>query len=153
WCKVMQRVYDFGGVYTLNLHPERAVPCNKALTKLLYYAENRPLPVWLARLQDIAQWWKERSNFRLAITPLSFERWHVQTLCSSYATLLARNLILENQSVLAWYGNDKRLQTCNFTIKATTCPCIGLSPQTPQEVADFLHEQGYPVIQSVQEES
>ena len=86
WCKVMQRVYDFGGVYTLNLHPERAVPCKKALTKLLYYADNRPLPVWLARLQDIAQWWKVRSNFRLVITPLDFERWQVQALCSSTAT-------------------------------------------------------------------
>lgn len=153
WSRVMQRVYDFGGVYTLNLHPERAVPCKKALTKLLYYADNRPLPVWLARLQDIAQWWKERSRFRLVITPLAFERWQVQTLCSSHATLLGRNLTVENQPSLAWHGNDKRLQVCDCIIKATTCPCIGLSPQTPQEVADFLQEQGYPVMQSVQEES
>jgi hypothetical protein len=139
--------------YTLNLHPERAVPFKKALTKLLHYVGNRPLPVWFARLQDIARWWKERSNFRLVITPLAFESWQVQTLCSSHATLLARNLIGENQPVLAWHENDKRLQVCDCIIKATTCPCIGLSPQTPQEVANFLHEQGYPVIQSVQEES
>jgi hypothetical protein len=150
---VMQRVYDFGGVYTLNLHPERSALCNKALTKLLYYADNRPLPVWLARLQEIAQWWKERSTFRLVITPLAFERWQVQVLCSPLATLLARNLIVENQLVLDWYGNDNRLQIHDCIITATTYPGIGLSQRTPQEVADFLHEQGYPVIQSFQKES
>ncbi len=153
WSKVMQRVYDFGGVYTLNLHPERAVPCKQALTKLLYYADNRPLPVWLARLQDIAQWWKERSRFRLVITPLAFERWQVHAICSPRATLLARNLTVENQPVNAWHGNNKRLHACDCIVNATLCPCIGLSSQTPREVADVLHELGYPVVQSTQEES
>ncbi len=30
-------------------------------------------------------------------------------------------------------------------VQATSCPCIALSSQTPQEVADFLHEQGYAI--------
>ncbi len=132
WSKVMQRVYDFGGVYTLNLHPERAVPCKQALTKLLYYADNRPLPVWLARLQDIAQWWKERSRFRLVITPLAFERWQVHAICSPRATLLARNLTVENQPVNAWHGNNKRLHACDCIVNATLCPCIGLSTREEQ---------------------
>jgi peptidoglycan/xylan/chitin deacetylase (PgdA/CDA1 family) len=153
WSKVMQGVYDLGGVYALNLHPERAVPCNKALTKLLSYAHSRPLPVWLTRLQDIAQWWKERSNFRLVITQLAFECWQVQAICSPRATLLARNLTVKNQPVISWYGHDKRLQACDCIVNATLCPCIGLSSQTPQEVADFLHELGYPVVHSSQEES
>ncbi|MFL5705802.1 MAG: polysaccharide deacetylase family protein, partial [Ktedonobacteraceae bacterium] len=68
WSRIMERVYDFGGIYTLNLHPERAVPCRQALDTLLTYARNRPLPVWIACLTDVAQWWKERSQFRLHIT-------------------------------------------------------------------------------------
>src|SRR5437660_269746 len=35
WSRVMRRVYDLGGLYTLNLHPERAVPCKQALDILL----------------------------------------------------------------------------------------------------------------------
>ena len=31
WSSVMRRVYDLGGLYTLNLHPERAVLCKPAL--------------------------------------------------------------------------------------------------------------------------
>jgi len=153
WSKVMQRVYDLGGVYTLNFHPERAIACNKALTKLLSYAQSRPLPVWLARLQDIAQWWKERSQFRLIITPLAFKRWRVRAICSPRATLLARKLTVENLPVIAWHGNDKCLQACDCIVTSTLCPCIGLSSHTPQEVADVLHELGYPVVRASQEES
>ncbi len=153
WSKVMQRVYDFGGVYVLNFHPERVIACNKALTKLLAYSQSRPLPVWLTRLQDIAQWWEERSHFRLIITPLTFQRWQVRAICSPHATLLARNLTVENQPATPWYGNDNRLLAHDCIVNATLCPCIGLSPQTPREVADFLHEQGYSVVRSTGEET
>ena len=42
WSRVMQRVYDYGGLYTLNLHPERGVLCRQALDMLLSYAHSRP---------------------------------------------------------------------------------------------------------------
>jgi peptidoglycan/xylan/chitin deacetylase (PgdA/CDA1 family) len=153
WGKVMQCVYDLGGVYALNLHPERAIACKKALSQLLSYTQSRPLPVWLTRLQDIAQWWEERSRFRLIITPLATERWRVQAICSPRATLLARNLAVENQPGMAWHGNDKRLQASDCTVHATLCPCIGLSSRTPREVVDVIHELGYPVVYAYQEES
>src|SRR5947209_2228606 len=50
WSKVMQSVYDLGGLYTLNLHPERGILCKRALNTLLSYAVNLPLPVCVARL-------------------------------------------------------------------------------------------------------
>ena len=37
WCEVMSRVYDLSGIYTLNLHPERGVLCQRALDRLLAY--------------------------------------------------------------------------------------------------------------------
>jgi peptidoglycan/xylan/chitin deacetylase (PgdA/CDA1 family) len=68
WTRVMQRVYELGGLYTLNLHPERALSCKQALDLLLSFACTRPLPVWMASLREVARWWKERSQFRLIIT-------------------------------------------------------------------------------------
>src|SRR6266700_2017842 len=82
WCKVMQRVYELGGLYTLNLHPERGILCKRALDILLSYAHNQPLPVWVARLGDITQWWKERSRFRLNIIPQCADRWLVEASCT-----------------------------------------------------------------------
>src|SRR5207247_4358330 len=70
WSRIMRRVYDLGGLYVLNLHPERGILCKQALDKLLSYASNQALPVWVTCLKDIAHWWEKRSRFRLKITEL-----------------------------------------------------------------------------------
>src|SRR6266700_4285955 len=153
WSQVMQRVYDVGGLYTLNLHPERGVLCKRALDILLSYARNQPHPVWIARLGDIAQWWKERSQFRLNITPQAPHHWHVEATCTPRATLLARYVTVEDASLTSWSGMDVCIQSHSFTVHAPRCPCIALSLQTPEQVADFLQEQGLPVVRSSQEEA
>ncbi|MFL5663300.1 MAG: polysaccharide deacetylase family protein [Ktedonobacteraceae bacterium] len=153
WSRIMERVYDFGGIYTLNLHPERAVPCRQALDTLLTYARNRPLPVWIACLTDVAQWWKERSQFRLHITASAHDLWRIEVTSTSRATLLARHLIVEDQPTTAWSGADVRLRPQHCVVNATRCPCIALSQQTPEDVVDFLHEQGYPCLRSSREDA
>lgn len=153
WCTIMQRVYDYGGLYVLNLHPERVLLCKQALDKLLSYASNRPFSVWLACLRDIAQWWKERSQFRLNIISLIPGKWQVEAICTTRATLLARHLKVEDALTTDWSGSDICIQSDRFIIDAPKCPCIALSPQTPQQVLDFLLEQGYPTVRSSQEDS
>ncbi len=153
WSKVMQRVYDRGGLYTLNFHPERGVLCKPALEELLSYARSRPLPVWVARIGDVAQWWKEHSEFRQNITPLDSNRWQVEATCTPRATLLARHLIVEDQVATPWFGSDIRVQSHSFIVRAPQCPCIGISPATSQQVVNFLYEQGYPFVRCTQEEA
>lgn len=150
WSKVMQRVYDFAGIYTLNLHPERGVLCKSALDILLAYAGTRTLPTWVTRLQDVAQWWKERSQFKLLISSVAPGRWRVEATCTSRATLLARHLTVEDHPTSPWFGPDVRIESHPCIVKSVKCPCIALSPETPQNVADFLQEQGYPTIYSSQ---
>jgi hypothetical protein len=153
WSNVMRHVYDLGGLYTLNLHPERGLLCQQALAILLSYARSQPLPVWLVRLQDVAQWWKERSRFRLRISPLAPQSWLVEADCTPRATLLARHLIADYGDTTPWSGTDVHIYAHRFIAHCTQCPCIGLSPQTPQEVVDFLYEQGYPVVYCSTEET
>jgi peptidoglycan/xylan/chitin deacetylase (PgdA/CDA1 family) len=154
WSRVMQRVYDRGGLYTLNLHPERGVLCKPALEQLLSYARSRPLPVWVVRIGDAAQWWKEHSAFRMNITPLvGSDRWQVEANCTARATLLARHLTVEDRPASPWYGSDVCVHSHCFTVTARCCPCIGVSQQTPQQVLDFLREQGYPAVRCTQEEA
>ena len=153
WCRVMQRVYELSGLYALYLHPERGILCKRALDSLLCYAVTRPLPVWLARLQDVAQWWKERRQFRLNVTPVTANCWHVEATCTPRATILARYLTVEIQPTSPWSYPDVLVESRCFTVRAARCPCIGISQQTPQQVADFLHEQGYPHVYCTQENS
>lgn len=153
WSSIVERVYALGGIYTLNLHPERVLLCKRALETLLSSAHNQPLPVWVARLKDIAQWWKERSLFRLQITSEAPNRWRVAATCTSRATLLARHVIVEDQPISPWFGADVCISSHSCVVNSQRCPCIGLSSRTPQQVLDFLLEQGYPVMPCSEEEA
>jgi hypothetical protein len=152
WSKGMQRAYDLGGLYSLNLHPERGLLCKQALDTLLSYARSLPLPVWLARQGDIAQWWIERRQFRLNITPLAPDLWSVEAHCNTRATVLGRHLEVVDQSTKPWSNNDVCIPSHCFRVQASKCPSIALSLQTPQEVVDFMQEQGYPVAYCSHEE-
>jgi peptidoglycan/xylan/chitin deacetylase (PgdA/CDA1 family) len=153
WSTVMSRVYDMEGLYTLNLHPERGILCKQALDILLTYAYSRPRPVWITRLGEIAQWWKERSQFSLTFTPQGERRWYVAASCTAEATVLARHVTVEDAPTVSWSAADMRVQSTSFTVSATYCPCIALSPETPGAVADFLQEQGYPTVRCLQTEA
>jgi peptidoglycan/xylan/chitin deacetylase (PgdA/CDA1 family) len=146
WRSVLQHVYDLGGIYVLNLHPERAVLCKQSLNALLSGTRDQPLPIWVTSLRDAALWWKERNQFRLKIVPLAPDRWQVEAICTSRATLLARHLVVEDQATTAWHGVDFQVSSHRFIVNAEQCPCLGVSLQTSQDVEDFLLEQGYPFV-------
>ena len=153
WSRIMQCVYDLEGLYTLNLHPERGVLCKPALDLLLTYARGRPLPVWVARIGEIASWWRKRSQFHLHIKPLGDGRWQVKASDAPPATILARYLTVEDQEAKPWHGNDVRVCSPSFIVRAATCPGIAVSQPTSEDVVKFLYEQGYPVTRCSPEEA
>jgi hypothetical protein len=134
------------------LHPERGMLCKKALDALLTYASTRPLPVWITQLQDVAQWWKERSQFRVHITPQVPPLWKVDVTCTTRATLLGRHVTVQDQPMVKWVEPDSVIQSRTFIVHAECCPCLALSSDTAPEVLDFLLEQGYPTTYSTPEE-
>ncbi|PZW35962.1 polysaccharide deacetylase [Thermosporothrix hazakensis] len=150
WCRVMQNVYDYGGIYALNLHPERGVLCRRPLDMLLRYAAELPGGVWLARLDEVAQWWRERSRFSIQITPRGSHFWQIEATCTPRATLRARNISVDYQ--LPTVGREL---TCKprCIVQSSKCPCIGLSLRTPRSVSHFLQEEGYPTHYCAQEQA
>ena len=153
WSKVMQRVYDLGGLYTLNLHPERATLCKPALQALLAASREYALPVWVTSLKEVAAWWKERSQFRWHITSQSAHHWLVEAECTARATVVARNTLIEEATTTPWFKDDVQVKAHTFRVQSTQCPCIGVSPNSPQEIEDFLSEQGYPFVRCSPEEA
>jgi peptidoglycan/xylan/chitin deacetylase (PgdA/CDA1 family) len=149
WSQVMRRVYAYGGIYVLNLHPERGLLCRPALDALLATASEQPLPVWIARLDEIAAWWKERMAFRIAVTPAGESgRWQVQARCSPRATLLARHVRAVAGEATPWAGTDCRLSATTSVVEAECCPVVALSARTHADVAAFLDEQGFPHVRA-----
>lgn len=153
WGAIMQHVYAREGIYTLNLHPERGILCKKALEELLKFASSQPMPVWITRLHEVAEWWQERRAFRLNFAPLEAHRWQVNATCTPRGAILGRHLEIENQPTREWQGAEQLIEAQNFTLHASCLPALALSTRTPVEVEDFLHEQGYAVIPDVKEEA
>ncbi|MEO7020951.1 MAG: polysaccharide deacetylase family protein [Ktedonobacteraceae bacterium] len=151
WSQVMQHVYAQQGIYTLNIHPERGILCKQALESLLTYASSQALPVWITRLDEVATWWRERRDFRLSVTPLDTQRWQVHATCTPRATILGRHLSVEQHPTRPWPGNEQHIEAREFIVQAAQFPCLALSPRTPVEVEDFLHEQGYGVVTGIAE--
>ncbi|MGZ3645176.1 MAG: hypothetical protein ACXVCM_15150, partial [Ktedonobacteraceae bacterium] len=125
----------------------------EALDILLYFAHSRPRPVWMACLEEVAQWWKERSQFRLKITPLTSGYWSVEASCTSRGTLFARNLTVDYQNAIPNSALEDHVCDHRCIVRSRQCPCIGLSPESPQEVMYFLYEQGYPAVQCSHEDA
>jgi peptidoglycan/xylan/chitin deacetylase (PgdA/CDA1 family) len=153
WSRVMRRVYDLGGIYTLNLHPERATLCKPALQALLATSREQALPVWVTSLKDVATWWKERSQFRWRITSQSTDRWLVEAQCTARATVVARNATVEEATTIPWFEDAVQVEAHTFAVQSARCPCIGVSAQCPQEIDDFLCEQGYPFVRCSPEDA
>ncbi len=145
WSEVLRRVYALGGIYTLNLHPERGVLCQGALTTLLQAASSQPLPVWITRLRDVAAWWDERHAWTMAVEPAGDGKWSVCADCSPRAAVLVRGGALADGAATPWEGAEATVAARQFVVRAERKPCIALSPETPAEVEDLLREQGYVV--------
>jgi peptidoglycan/xylan/chitin deacetylase (PgdA/CDA1 family) len=146
WCAVLQRVYDLGGIYVLNLHPERAVLCRRALDTLLTCARHQPLGVWLARCDEVAAWWRERTAFSWRVSHVGATCWRFSARCSARATILARHLDVVDAAVTAWGEDESIVAARRFAVRADRCPCVALSPATPPYVAAFVREQGYATV-------
>jgi peptidoglycan/xylan/chitin deacetylase (PgdA/CDA1 family) len=152
WSDIMARVYKQEGIYTLNLHPERGLLCKHALEKLLEFASHQPLPVWITRLHEVAAWWQERLAFRFTFTSLAPGRWQINATCTKRAGILGRSLEIESAKTVSWFGNEQKIDEREFIAQATQCPCLALSPRTPDEVECFLREQGYALISGVEKD-
>lgn len=148
WRSVMARVYDLGGIYVLNLHPERGVLCKPALGRLLAFSQQQELPVWVASLREVEQWWRERRAFRFTFEATGEATWRVTASCTPRTTILARHLTVDGATTSPWSGAESRVDGVDgreFTVHAGVCPSVALSPRTSSAVEDFLLEEGYPV--------
>jgi hypothetical protein len=141
WGRVLDNIYERGELFTLMFHPELATFCELPFESLLVKARQFSLPVWIARLRDISEWWCEKSKFGVDIKlnntgmELTFE-------CSPRATILARGLD-SAESGLMWDGTYYKLQSNTIEVPAIPRPFIGITNGISESVISFLREQGY----------
>jgi len=139
WSQILHRTHRRGELFVLQFHPELAWRCQQSFVTLLREAARLQPPVWIARLRDISNWWREKSSFTVAIshTPAGL---HISFTCSERATILVRGLgTLDSK----WDGMYHQLRTRVLDVPAEPRPFVGLPASAPKRKVSFLREQGY----------
>jgi hypothetical protein len=98
--------------------------------------------VWIARLDEIAAWWRARAGATVQITDASDGAFHVRVTGPKGTTVLARAADVDGPTA-AWAGRYRRVLADTFTVHASHRPFLGVSPDTSPRLVDFLRQQGY----------
>ena len=140
WLHILELTYRRGDLFTIQLHPERIGELGQALEATLSAARGRRPAVYVARLDDIAEWWLRRARFSLRVTPAGDGRCRVALAADVDATLLVRGF---SMPAAAWYGRDSWSEAREFVTRAERLPAIAVSRRSLPEVARFLAEEGF----------
>jgi peptidoglycan/xylan/chitin deacetylase (PgdA/CDA1 family) len=147
WIDILQRTYESGELFTLQLHPERILLCKDALVETLQLARKMAPRVWIASLGEIAQWWKERNNFSFEIAPEGDGRYKVSVHCSERATVLVKNCQV-NRPTSSWVNGSQVVEAREFIVEGASRPIIGVAANSSPASIDFLKQEGFIVEQS-----
>jgi peptidoglycan/xylan/chitin deacetylase (PgdA/CDA1 family) len=142
WLKVLRHTYELGELFTLGLHPERAALCLKPLEAVLTRARQLEPAVWIARLDEIARWWKSRTEAFVDVTDAADGGLRLTVEGPKGTAVLARSVEVDAVTV-PWADGYRRVRAATFTVRAPVRPFIGLSPDASPRLAGFLRQQGY----------
>lgn len=147
WLAMLDRIYAAGELFTLGLHPERALLCKDALRAVLAQARSFSPPVWIARLDEIAAWYRGLGQATFETQPLTNGGRQICVHAPAEATLLAR-CVAVGAPTKAWAQGVEQVLSREFVIQGEQRPWIGLAPDCPPDLHSFLQHQGYLVENS-----
>ena len=149
WNSILRKSYARGELFTLQLHPERVSVCSQALTDVIHSARELSPVVWIATLNEIADWWKEKENFFIDVNDFAEEKYRVRVKCSGRATVLIRNCKAYCASS-EWSHGYRNVANHEFILESPQIPVIGVGLNTSPEAVRFLQNEGYPVEAGLQ---
>jgi hypothetical protein len=141
WSQILRDTHRRGESFVLMHHPEMADRCRQAFEVILHDAAHLQPRVWVARLRDISQWWREKASFSVDIAPTEGGL-HVSFTCSERGTILVKGLPVDG-SELPWDGTYRQLRARSLQVPAEPRPFLGLPANSPPRTVAFLREQGY----------
>jgi peptidoglycan/xylan/chitin deacetylase (PgdA/CDA1 family) len=142
WLATLQRTHALGELLTLGLHPERIEPCTGPLTAVLAEARRLTPGVWIARLDEIAAWWRTRTEASVEVSDAGDGGLRLTVTGPRGVSVLAR-AVETDAPTTAWANGYRQVAVTTLTIRAPQRPFIGISPGTAPGLAHFLRQQGY----------
>jgi hypothetical protein len=142
WLRMLTETHQRQELFTLQLHPERVSRCASALAALLAKARSLDPPVWVARLDEIATWWRTRFQAKVTVTSNNSGELRLDLKGPEGTNMLVRTVEVVGP-VSPWYNDYRRCETRTLILKTNTRPFIGVPTGTSPELVSYLQEQGY----------
>ena len=142
WRRILSETYQRGELFTIHLHPERIAWCADGLSAILSEARTLTPPVWLARLDEIAAWWRARAATNVDVSETDGGALRLSVAGPSGTTILARGVEVVEPAE-PWAGDYRQVPTTTCVVWAARQPFIGVSPACPPALIGFLRQQGY----------
>ncbi len=141
WLRILDQTYRQGGLFVLQLHPERFPDAMRALQGLLTEARRRQPPVWLATLAEITTWWVQRQRVTFRLQALQ-DGWQVTVEAPAEVTVLGRHVVMDEPQQ-HWADGWQIAPPRSFHLQGGMRPTIGLSESASPALAAFLHQMGF----------
>jgi len=149
WLTMLRQTHELGEVFALGLHPERIALCEIPLTTVLTEARSLVPGVWIARLDEIAAWWRARTEAQITVSDLGHNMLQLSIDGPPQATVMARSVEVEAPAE-PWSDGYRWIKATNFTCCAPVRPFIGIAPGSSPALISFLKQQGYIIEVSAQ---
>lgn len=144
WLEMLHQTHQRGELLNLIFHPELATACNQPFEVLLQEASRLNPTVWVARLREICDWWEEKAQFNVDITP-TLTGYDISFACTPNATILERGLN-NNDHADVWDDKYYCIKSKTYNVNSNPLPFVGLASSVPESIAKFLKEQGYILV-------
>lgn len=144
WLNMLAQSYRHGELLTLQLHPERIALCTDPLAALLAEARRRSPAVWCAQLNEVAAWWRARSQARFEISYQGDDHYQCLVNGPQGLTVLARGVSTEAPTS-AWMNGYSVVHARCFNFHSPLRPLVGVAPSSPPGLISHLRQLGFAV--------
>jgi peptidoglycan/xylan/chitin deacetylase (PgdA/CDA1 family) len=131
WSAIFEQTHNRGELFTIQLHPERVSFFSQPLAELLTLCRERKRGVWIATLEEIADWWSGKSR---NTADLHHENgaYKVNVKVCDGTTLYLRES-----------GCERSVIPGEVRIESQRRPCVGISPGSDKIAIELLKDKGY----------
>lgn len=141
WLDIFRRAHERGELFTLAVHPERIELCGPAIAAVLDSARSAAPGVWIARLDELARWWADRSVATVAVREGAAGWLHVDVRGPRGLVVQARDVEIIGAEPRG--DGTVRVDRTRFDVRAAVRPLVAVHPASSDRLTAFLREQGY----------
>ena len=142
WTSILEETYMNGELFTIQLHPERILFCEKALENVIQQAKILEPPVWITTLGETTKWWQEKEGFTFEINYQGNDNYQVKAHCSERATILIK-YCKADKPIEEWFDDYQSIMSRDFVLRSPVRPVIGVGLDSCPAAISFLQSEGY----------